>query len=155
MEVVSRNKVVSLKNEDNNLYEILSKLPGPEASMKLTRAQKKWWVWFGVELLKTKDLAKLDLIHLQQAAFWMDARCQAYGAIRDLGYRGLVQTFKNGTTNITGHVTIIEKADKHLQDISSHFGLSMRDRNKLKVKEPADDSQLNLFDEIKKSLNQK
>ncbi len=83
----------------------------------------------------------------------MDARCQAYKRVSELGYDGFVQTFKNGTTNITGHISIIEKADKHLEDVSSHFGLSIRDRSKLKVERPVDNSQLNLFEQLKKTLS--
>ncbi len=74
MEVIHKGKVIPLEKLDVKLYEILKKLPAPDAAMKITRAQKKWWVWFGVELLSTKELSKLDLIHLQKASFWMDAR---------------------------------------------------------------------------------
>jgi hypothetical protein len=153
MEVIHKGKVIPLEKVDVKLYEILKKLPAPDAAMKITRAQKKWWVWFGVELLSTKELSKLDLIHLQKASFWMDARCQAYKKVSDLGYEGFVQTFKNGTSNITGHISIIEKADKHLEDVSAHFGFSIRDRSKLKVERPVDNSQLNLFEQLKATLS--
>lgn len=152
MEVIHKGKVIPLSTEDKKLYEVLKKLPAPDAAMKITRSQKKWWVWFGVELLSTKELSKLDLIHLQKASFWMDARCQAYKKVSELGYNGFVQTFKNGATNITGHISIIEKADKHLEDVSSHFGLSIRDRSKLKVEKPVDNSQLTLFEQLKNTL---
>jgi len=135
------------------LYEVLEKLPKPEASMKLNSSQKKWWYWFGVEFISTNQLTKLDLIHLQQAAFWMDARCQAIRVINEKGYEGLVQTFKTKATNITGHVSILEKADKNLDSVSAHFGLSIRDRSKLKAVKTSDDSQLSLFEEIMKELH--
>ena len=147
-----------IKTKENDaeasvLYEILKKLPKPEASMKLSRAQKKWWYWFGLEFLSTNQLTKVDLIHLQQAAFWMDARCQAIKVINEKGYEGLVQTFKTKATNITGHVSILEKADKHLDSVSAHFGLSIKDRSKLKVVESPDKTQLSLFDELMKQLH--
>jgi len=157
MEVAFKNNG-EIKTKENDaeasvLYEILKKLPKPEASMKLSRAQKKWWYWFGLEFLSTNQLTKVDLIHLQQAAFWMDARCQAIKVINEKGYEGLVQTFKTKATNITGHVSILEKADKHLDSVSAHFGLSMKDRSKLKVVESPDKMQLSLFDEMMKQLH--
>jgi phage terminase small subunit len=154
MDVVHKGKAVDLIVDDKKLYEVLKKLPSPEASMKLTRSQKKWWIWFGVELVSTKEISKLDLIHLQKASFWMDARCQAYKEISDKGYSGgLVQKFQSGATNVSGHVSIVEKADKHLDEVSAHFGLSILDRGKLKVSNEQPDNQLNLFEQLQKALN--
>jgi phage terminase small subunit len=133
------------EKDNKQLYDVLAKLPDPPVQMKLSSKQKFWWYWFGSEFIETKEIAKADLIHLQKAAFWMDARCQAYYHIRKKGYRGLVQTFEKGYTNITGHVSIVEKADKHLDEVSAHFGLSIKDRQKLKV-EKEDPNQLSLFE---------
>ncbi|WP_370214820.1 hypothetical protein [Mesoflavibacter profundi] len=133
------------------LYEILKGLPKPEARFKLNAAQKKWWYWFGYEFIKTKQISELDLIHLQKASFWMDARCQAMFQIHKEGYDGLVQTFKSGATNVTGHVSIIEKADKHLDEVSAHFGLSIKDRMKIKT-DVQPDNQLSLFDKVVQKL---
>lgn len=140
--------------EETKLYKILSELPKPDNKMKLSAAQKYWWYFFGNEFLTTKQVSKLDLIHLQKASFWMDARCQAFAEIKKKGYKGgLVQTFQSGATNVSGHVSIVEKADKHLDDVSSHFGLSIRDRQKLKVEE-TDQSQLSLFAQTMQALAQ-
>jgi hypothetical protein len=138
---------------EKKLYEVLLKLPAPKKEMNLTASQKKWWYWFGKEFVQTRQTSLLDLTHLQKAAFWMDARCLAYSEIAELGYKGLVQKFPSGATNITGHVSIIEKADKHLEDVSSHFGLSLRDRQKLKT-ETTDTSQLSLFETLVQKLAQ-
>ena len=156
MDIVHKNnkEFVPEKNEENaSLYEVLKKLPKPLASMKLNAAQKKWWAWFGLEFLSTKQLTKVDLLHLHEAAFWMDVRCQAIKVVNDLGYKGLVQTFATGATNITGHVSIIEKADKHLDSVSAHFGLSFKDRNKMKSPEVSNANQMSLFDEVLKKLH--
>ncbi len=153
MNVVHKGTAVEVADEDKRLYEILKKLPSPETSMRLSRSQKKWWVWFGVEFISTKEFSKLDLIHLQKASFWMDARCQAIKAINSKGYDGgLVQTFQSKATNVSGHVSIVEKADKHLDEVSSHFGLSILDRGKLKVSDPVDDNQLSLFEQMQQAL---
>jgi hypothetical protein len=131
------------------LYKVLSELPRPDVKMKLSESQKYWWYFFGYEFVSTKQISKLDLIHLQKAAFWMDARCQAYFEIKKKGYKGLVQTFEKGYTNITGHLSIVEKSDKHLDEVSAHFGLSIKDRQKLNV-ETKDDNQLSLFEKFMK-----
>lgn len=141
----------SKTTSDDQLYKIIKELPAPPPQMKLCNRQKFWWYWFGEQFIETKQLSEVDLTHLQKAAFWMDARCQAYYHINKKGYKGLVQTFEKGYTNITGHVTIVEKADKHLDEVSAHFGLSIKDRQKLKGKKD-DDGQLSLF---QKFLNQK
>lgn len=142
------------EQEVQNLYEVLKKLPKPLASLKLSAAQKKWWMWFGLEFLSTNQFTKLDQTHLQKAAFWMDARCQAIKQINAKGYAGgLVQTFVSGATNVSGHVSIIEKADKHLDEVSAHFGMSIKDRQKLKGTEEIPDNQLSLFEQALKQLH--
>lgn len=146
----SDGSVEESKNEQP-LYEILKNLPKPEARFKLNASQKKWWYWFGYELVKTHQIAKLDLKHLQKAAFWMDVRCQAISKINKEGYDGLVQTFKSGATNVTGHVSILEKADKHLDEVSAHFGLSIKDRMKIKT-DVQPDNQLSLFEKVAQQL---
>lgn len=139
------------KSESEQLYEILESLPSPDVKMKLTAAQKYWWYFFGKEFCLTKQFSKLDLMHLQNAAVSMDARCKLVKKINDLnkedaaGVAGWVQIFKTGASNITGYQTMYEKATKQLDDVSAHFGLSIRDRQKLKI-EKADESQLSLFE---------
>ncbi|AUC13812.1 hypothetical protein BTO06_01005 [Tenacibaculum sp. SZ-18] len=148
----SSGRKQELTEKESKLYQVLNELPKPETSMKLNAAQKKWWYWFGYEFVSTKQFSKLDLTHLQKAAFWMDARCKAYAEVNRLGYRGLVQTFEKGYTNVTGHISIIEKADKHLDEVSAHFGLSIKDRQKLKSIESGD-GQLSLFEKVKEVLH--
>jgi len=132
---------------NSELYKILDKLPKPLPKFNLTASQKYWWYWFGNEFLSTNNFATLDQTHLQKAAIWLDFRNQAIKIINELGYEnGLVQTFRGGAQNISAHLTVLEKADKHLEEVSSHFGLSFKDRNKLKM--PAGESgQLDMFDE--------
>lgn len=149
MEVVhkSEGKINQVPTQEEHLlYQVLQKLPAPKKHFNLTKEQKYWWYWFGREFVSTKQFTTLDLIHLQKAAFWLNARNQAIGMINEKGYNGgLVQTFATGATNISGHVSIIEKADKHLEDVSSHFGLSFKDRNKLKMP-TGDPAQLDMFE---------
>nr|WP_299385565.1 P27 family phage terminase small subunit [Allomuricauda sp.] len=157
MDIAHKNKegVVSIAPENKELYDVLEKLPRPKKDMKLTKEQKRWWTWFGVEFLKTKQLSELDLVHLQKAAFWMDLRSQAYEIITEKGYKGgVVQTYSTGAQQISPHLTVVEKADKALDDISAHFGLSIKDRHRLKKTEKIDPGQLDLFEAyMKKKAN--
>ena len=154
-------KLVSKNNSsDANLYAILSELPKPLASMKLTTAQKKWWYYFGLEFVKSKQISALDLMHLQNAAISMDARCKLIQVINDKnktsknGVEGWVQKFVSGATNVTGYQTMYEKATKQLDDVSAHFGLSIKDRKKLGATSEAGEGQLNMFEQMEMFLKQ-
>ena len=144
-------KTTEKTSEEGYLYEILEKLPQPRKHFNLSEDQKKLWYWFGAQFLATKQFVELDLIHLQKAAFWLNARNRSIEKINKLnakdpdGVSGFVQTFSNGANNVTGYLSTVEKADKHLDEVSSHFGLSFRDRKKLAM-EPADTGQLDLFE---------
>jgi phage terminase small subunit len=136
--------------EEKQLYDVLEKLPQPRKHFNLSDDQKKLWYWFGAQFLKTKQLTELDLIHLQKAAFWLNQRNNNIRQINRLngkdpfGVAGTVQTFVNGANNVTGYISIVEKADKHLDEVSAHFGLSFRDRKKLAI-ENNDPGQLDIF----------
>jgi len=154
-------KVINISDKEKQkkeLYEMLKSVPHPSGRFNLTTSQKYWWYWFGKEIIKTGKFASLDQIHLQKAAIWMDAKNNVLKEInrRNLldknGIDGWVQRFSTGATNITGYVSIIEKADKHLDEISAHFGLSIRDRNKFKEAPNGDPDQMSMFEEF---LNQK
>ncbi|HIP48684.1 MAG TPA: hypothetical protein EYG92_06950 [Lutibacter sp.] len=140
------------------LYEILKKAPTILKRFNLTKDQKFWWRWFAVSLVKTNQFSEVDLIHLQQAAFWLSARCDAYAIINKKNetgdLKGMVQTFKGGATNITGWMSIVKDADKALDNISAHFGLSIKDRRKLGDTKSSDDGQLSLFDQFKNRKQQ-
>ncbi len=134
------------------LYEILQKLPAPPKRFNLSKDQRYWWTWFGLEFLATKQLTKVDLIHLQRAAFWLDARSKAYAIINEKNQggklEGMVQTFKSKANNITGWMSVVQNSDKALDEISQHFGLSIRDRSKLGETKEGDPAQLKIFEDF-------
>lgn len=146
-------------NEVSSLYQILEKLPKPEASMKLNSAQKKWWYWFGHEFVSTKQFSKVDLIHLQDISVAMDMKCKLINLINvenkksASGVGGVVQKFTSGATNITGYQSALKDQIKILSDVSAHFGLSIKDRNKIKAVETSKGGQLDLFEEVMKKLH--
>lgn len=137
---------------NENLYEILKKLPAPLEKMQLTADQKYWYKYFGEQLIQSQKLTKPDLIHLHTLATSVDYYIQAEKEIRKKGFHGgLIQTFKGGATNVSGYVTIREKMIKDIDRLSKHFGFSFSDRSKLKDQKASDLSQVSLFDEFMKA----
>lgn len=148
-------KVVKLKDKQkkkNELFAMLDNLPKPPVQFKLNAAQKFWWNYVGKVLVETNQFAKLDLIHLQSAAYWLDVRCRMI-AIQNLKNKGAspgtapgnIQTFKTGAQQVSVYEILIEKADKALLKLSLHFGLSIYDRNKLTSPPEVDPDQTDLF----------
>lgn len=137
---------------NENLYEILKKLPAPLEKMQLTADQKYWYKYFGEQLIDSQKLTKPDLLHLHTLATSVDYYIQAEKEIRKKGFHGgLIQTFKGGATNVSGYVTIREKMIKDIDRLSKHFGFSFSDRSKLKDQKATDSSQVSLFDEFLKA----
>lgn len=137
---------------NENLYEILKKLPAPLEKMQLTTDQKYWYKYFGEQLIDSQKLTKPDLLHLHTLATSVDYYIQAEKEIRKKGFHGgLIQTFKGGATNVSGYVTIREKMIKDIDRLSKHFGFSFSDRSKLKDQKSSDSSQVSLFDEFMKA----
>jgi P27 family predicted phage terminase small subunit len=137
---------------NENLYEILKKLPAPLEKMQLTTDQKYWYKYFGEQLIDSQKLTKPDLLHLHTLATSVDYYIQAEKEIRKKGFHGgLIQTFKGGATNVSGYVTIREKMIKDIDRLSKHFGFSFSDRSKLKEQKNTDPGQVSLFDEFLKA----
>lgn len=134
---------------NENLYQILDKLPPPISKMNLSKDQKYWYNYFGQQLIDSKKLTKPDLIHLHRLAKSIDYYIQAENQISNLGYfDGLIQVFKGGATNVSGHVTIREKMIKEIDELSKHFGFSFKDRQKLKDNSNTNPAQTDLFDDF-------
>jgi P27 family predicted phage terminase small subunit len=137
---------------NENLYEILKRLPAPLEKMQLTVDQKYWYKYFGDQLIDSQKLTKPDLLHLHTLATSVDYYIQAEKEIRKKGFHGgLIQTFKGGATNVSGYVTIREKMIKDIDRLSKHFGFSFSDRSKLKEQKQNDSSQVSLFDDFLKA----
>ena len=154
----SKGKSKSLSKEEKKLYDILVKLPSPKKDFNLTKDQRKWWYWFGKEFLSTRRLVEGDLLHLQNAAFCLDQRNKIIAKINELnekdpdGVAGWVQTFPNGSNNVTGYQTSYDKATKQLNDISEYFGLSFVHRQKINDPTSGDPNQTRLWEEVAKKI---
>jgi len=136
------------KKSNNNLYEIITKLPAPIKKFNLSTDQKFWYKYYGDQLVASNRLTKTDMFHLHRLARSIDYYLQAEEKIAEKGYTGgLIQVFPSGATNISGHVSIREKMLKDIDEISKHFGFSFKDRAKLtQIKE--DPNQLDIFDQF-------
>ena len=157
-DTASASPVENADSEVQNLYEVLKELPKPETAMKLNASQKKWWYWFGYEFITTEQFTRVDLMHLQDAAVAMDLKCKLISLINQEnkksknGVGGVVQKFTSGATNITGYQSALKDVIKILDNVSAHFGMSIKDRQKIKATEQISDNQLSLFDQVQKAL---
>lgn len=134
------------KKSNNDLYEIITKLPAPISKFNLTKDQKFWYKYYGDQLVNSNKLTKTDMFHLHRLARSIDYYLQAEDEIASRGYfGGLIQTYVSGASNVSAHLTLREKMLKDIDEISKHFGFSFKDRAKLvQIKE--DPQQLDLFD---------
>lgn len=137
-----------------DLYTPLDHLPKHNIKYDLTKDQVYWYNYFGKMLVATKKLVLPDLIHLHRLARSVDYYLQAEARIQKYGYdSGLIQTFKNGTTNVSAHVTIREKMLKEIDSLSAHFGFSFLDRKKLQKDAPkVDTGQQSIFDMLNEQM---
>lgn len=134
---------------NENLYEILKKLPAPLVQLNLSKDQKFWYTYFGDQLIDSNKLTKPDLIHLHRLAKSVDYYIQAEKHISDKGFHGgLIQTFKGGATNVSGYVTVRKEMLREIDELSKHFGFSFKDRQKIKEEKQGDGSQINLFEQF-------
>ncbi|MDM1408574.1 P27 family phage terminase small subunit [Myroides sp. DF42-4-2] len=139
--------------KNQQLYDVLDKLPAAMAKFNLTKDQKFWYKYFGEQLVSSNKLTKPDLVHLHRLATTIDFYIQAEAEINARGFQGgLIQTFATGATNVSGYVTIREKMIKDMDELSKHFGFSFKDRNKLVDVPKGDPGQGDLFTGF---LNQK
>ncbi|WP_158962581.1 P27 family phage terminase small subunit [Myroides fluvii] len=138
------NATTTGKNQQ--LYDVLDKLPAAMAKFNLTKDQKFWYKYFGEQLVSSNKLTKPDLVHLHRLATTIDYYIQAEAEINSRGFQGgLIQTFATGATNVSGYVTIREKMIKDMDELSKHFGFSFKDRNKLVDVPKGDPGQGDLF----------
>lgn len=152
MEVIHNSgdgwKDAETKKSNNNLYEIITKLPAAISRFNLTKDQKFWYKYYGDQLVSSNKLTKTDLFHLHRLAQSIDYYLQAETEISKRGYNGgLVQTYTSGAANVSAHWTLREKCLKDIDEISKHFGFSFKDRAKLtQIKE--DPGQLDIFEQF-------
>ena len=124
----------------DELYTPLTKLPAPIPRFKLNSDPKFYYKSFGPALIDTKKLAKVDLIHLHKLAVAVYIFQEAVKAMNEKGYDGgIIQTFSSKVQQISPHITAQEKANKVINDVSKHFGMSFKNRYDLKTITPVDD----------------
>ena len=141
-EIVSVNK---------NLYQILDKLPAPNAKFNLSKDQKYWYDYFGQQLVDTRKLTKPDLIHLVQLATAVDYYIQNENKIREMGFiGGVVQIFKGGASNVSGFISARKSFIAEINGLSKHFGFSFSDRSKLQENKESNTGQYDVFKDFLK-----
>lgn len=142
------------EQQKKELYEMLDELPKPPVQASLTETQLVWWYWVGRLLVQTGKFAELDMIHLQNAAVQLDLRNKVISEINrrneesTSGVGGLVMVHSTGARQIDPLVSQLASINKQLDNLSAHFGLSIKDRNRLSTKTEVDPNQTDLFKEF-------
>lgn len=116
-----------------NLSGGLEELPKPDAWMKLSTRAKKIYKGLGERLVNSsKDLQEFDTTALAMLASWLDrwalineemARME-----KEKPMSSIIQEFRTGAKNITAELTALEKCNKHIIELASKFGLTLKDR---------------------------
>ena len=130
------------------LYKVIKRLPEPSARFSLNSQQKYWYKFYGGELIKTKKLAKVDLIHVVKLAVAVSIYQAAVKEMNKKGYiGGVIQRFTNNVEQVSPHITAQKNALNQISEVSKHFGFSFLDRYNLDRSAPAvDPAQGDLFE---------
>jgi P27 family predicted phage terminase small subunit len=140
-----------VKNQVGELPEFIDSLPVPPTYWNCVGRVKKIYREIGEQLLQTKKLQSFDKYALLMLAEALDEYLTMTDLIQVKEKKergsGYIQTFKNGTTNVTTEQVVREKAFKRILQVSAKFGLTIRDRMALNMK-TVDSGQLDIFAEF-------
>ena len=95
-------------------------------------------------LMSYNALEEIDSYGLSQAAHWLWMFHHSANAVRDSGG---IQMTKNGYSQVTAEVTIMDKASARFEKLSAKYGLSNKDRE-LMLKFKAKKQELDEIDDI-------
>ena len=149
MEIVKKNEAKEL--QAGELPEYVNELPVPPTYWHCKGRVKKIYNDVGEQLLATKKLQSFDKYTLLMLAEGLDEYLTMTELIqkkeKDETGSGYIQTFKNGTTNVTTEQVVREKAFKRIIQLSGKFGLTIRDRMAMNMK-GVESGQLDIFEEF-------
>jgi len=130
-------------------------LPVPPSYWKLPARVKKIYKDIGNQLVKERMIKSFDKYALIMLATALDEYICMSEIIMQKEMEkpgsGLIQTFKNGTSNVSTEFTVRERAMKSVLQVSGKFGMTVRDRISMNMKK-AEDGQLSLFDQMDEFL---
>jgi P27 family predicted phage terminase small subunit len=140
---------------EGEVSDFIDGLPVPPSYWKLSPRVKKIYREIGNQLVQEKMLKSFDKYALIMLATAVDEYITMSEIIQDKEAvkrgSGMIQTFKNGTSNVSTEFTVRERAFKTILQVSGKFGMTVRDRLSMNLKK-AESGQLNLFDQMNDML---
>jgi P27 family predicted phage terminase small subunit len=135
--------------------DFIDKLPVPPAYWGAVPRVKKIYREIGNQLLEMKNMKSFDKYALLMLA---DA-IEEYIVMTEIMSRkekempgsGSIQTFKNGTSNVSTEHTVRERAFKRIMQVGGKFGMTVQDRVKMNLTQ-VDSGQMSIFDFIDEPL---
>lgn len=104
----------------------------PEAPGPLTENGKRCYDQVGSYLIKNSMLQKVDTMLLYDLAIWWDQYLIAVNGVRE---NGTVQTFPNGTRQVSPDVTNLKQAHSAMNALFKKLGIGEEARQKLNMGE--------------------
>jgi phage terminase small subunit len=130
--------------------EGIKELPKPANWFNASARAKKIYKEIGTHLLETKKLQVFDSYALVLLAVALEQYSWAVNEINEMNKNrpgsGYVQTYSTGAKNITAEVTVRKEAYKQIIELSSKFGLTIKDRHAMGRHANAAQTELPLFD---------
>jgi phage terminase small subunit len=144
-----------MKIENEVTADYVDGLPVPPSYWKLPPRVKKIYKDIGNQLVSEKIIKSFDKYALIMLATALDEYICMSELIAakeaEKPGSGLIQTFKNGTSNVSTEFTVRERAMKSVLQVSGKFGMTVRDRISMNMKK-SEDGQLSLFDQMDEFL---
>jgi P27 family predicted phage terminase small subunit len=143
------------RDNRKNGGEYIEKLPVPPTYWIATDRVKKIYREIGKQLVDMGNMKTFDKYALLMLADAVDEYLTMTEIMakkeNDLPGSGSIQTFKNGTSNVSTEHTVRERAFKRVLTVVSKFGMTVHDRMKMNIVKVAD-GQMSIFDFIDEPL---
>jgi len=133
--------------------DVLKQLPAPPPY--LSSVAKKHYEKFGkilisAEVLKRTHIGELEMLSVNYEQ-WEWAVREIKTKNKEHHGKGYIQKFHSGAQNVSVYITLKRDAEKAIMQCFKQFGLDPRSEKELK--NDANPNQLNLFNELKKSMS--
>jgi len=147
--MIKKSNIVHIGNGKSTL----TKIPKPPAY--LNNSAKKHYKEMASKLIKLERLKDIFLnaleIYAEAMATWEWASRQRKQKNSEDPGTGYIQTYRSGATNISTELIVMRDAEKTLFKCFKQFGLDPRSEKELKT--DTNPNQLELFENLKKSMS--
>lgn len=145
MKAIQGGKEIPLNAQEDELLKKLPACPGYFDTPERDQYKRLGKILIDSKLLKSRHLPTLEVMAAEFAQFEMAVKA-IKRKNKAKAMSGYIQTFSNGTTNISPEVTLKQKAEKQIFICLKAFGLDPRSEKDLG--EQTDPNQLSLLNQL-------